>query len=79
MKKILHIDIETYSDVDLKKVGVHRYVDDPSFEILLIAYAYETDFDIEDNPVKVIEEVNRSLEWQKLMDALVDQIGRAHV
>ncbi len=72
MKKILHIDIETYSDVDLKKVGVHRYVDDPSFEILLIAYAYETDFDIEENPVKVIEEVNRSTEWRKLMDALVD-------
>lgn len=71
-KKILHIDIETYSNVDIKKVGVHRYVDDPSFEILLIAYAYETDFDIEDNPVKVLEEVNRSLEWRKLMEALVD-------
>lgn len=72
MQKILHIDIETYSDADIKKVGVHRYVDDPSFEILLIAYAYETDFDIEDNPVKVLEEVNRSEEWHKLMNALLD-------
>ncbi|MDE7431726.1 MAG: hypothetical protein K2N34_07425 [Lachnospiraceae bacterium] len=71
-KKILHIDIETYSDVDIKKVGVHRYVDDPSFEIMLIAYAYETDFDIEDNPVKVIEETGRSAEWYKLMNALLD-------
>jgi DNA polymerase len=34
----LHIDIETYCDLDLKKVGVHRYVEHPSFEILLMAY-----------------------------------------
>lgn len=71
-KKILHIDIETYSEADITKVGVHRYVDDPSFEILLIAYAYEIDFDIEDKPVRIIEEVNRSLEWHKLMDDLLD-------
>lgn len=71
-KKVLHIDIETYSDADITKVGVHRYVDDPSFEILLIAYGYESDFDIEDEPVKLIEEVNRSYEWHQLMDALVD-------
>lgn len=71
-KKILHIDIETYSEADITKVGVHRYVDDPSFEIMLIAYAYETDFEIEDNPVKIIEEVNRSYDWHRLMEALVD-------
>ncbi|MGM9969810.1 MAG: DNA polymerase [Anaeroplasma sp.] len=71
-KKILHIDIETYSDVDIREVGVYRYVNDPSFEILLIAYAYETDFDIEEHPVKIFEEVNRSYEWNDLMNALLD-------
>ncbi len=70
-KKVLHIDIETYSETDIK-MGVYRYVDDPSFEILLIAYGYETDFDIEDEPVRLIEEIDRSKEWYKLMDALVD-------
>ncbi|KRK49020.1 DNA polymerase [Secundilactobacillus kimchicus JCM 15530] len=35
----LNIDIETYSEADLPKVGVYRYVDDPSFEILIFSYA----------------------------------------
>lgn len=79
-KKILHIDIETYCDLDLKKVGVHRYVDDPSFEILLIAYGYESDFEIEEVPVKVIQEVDRSDSWHQLMDALLnpDVVKVAH-
>ena len=36
--KTLSIDIETYSDVDLTKCGVYRYVDSSAFEILLFAY-----------------------------------------
>ena len=39
MKK-LNIDIETFSDVDIKK-GVYRYVDSPQFEILLFAYSFD--------------------------------------
>lgn len=41
MSKFLQIDIETYSATDLSKCGVYRYVQDPSFEILLFAYAYD--------------------------------------
>lgn len=41
MPKILSIDIETYSDVDIKKTGVYPYAESPNFEILLIAYAYD--------------------------------------
>lgn len=41
-----NIDIETYSEVDIAKVGVYRYVDDPSFEILLIAYSFDDDRDL---------------------------------
>lgn len=33
--KTLSIDIETFSDVDLAKCGVYRYVESPAFEILL--------------------------------------------
>lgn len=36
----LHVDIETYSSVDLKAAGVHRYVESPDFDILLFGYAY---------------------------------------
>lgn len=35
----LSIDIETYSDVDLIKCGVYKYVNSPNFEILLFAYS----------------------------------------
>ena len=41
MKKILSIDIETYSSVDLIKSGVYAYVDSADFTILLFAYAYD--------------------------------------
>ena len=33
------IDIETYCEADIKKCGLYRYTLDPSFEILLIAWA----------------------------------------
>ena len=37
--KELSIDLETYSDVDLKKCGVYKYVESPDFDILLFAYS----------------------------------------
>ncbi len=48
-KKVLHIDIETYCDLDLTKTGVYAYASHPSFEILLLAYAYG------DDPVRCID------------------------
>jgi DNA polymerase len=41
--KLLSIDIETYSSVDLTKCGVYAYVDSPDFTILLLAYAIDED------------------------------------
>ena len=49
MKRILGIDIETYSPVPLPKTGVYRYVDSDEFEILLFSYAYD------DGPVQTID------------------------
>lgn len=37
----LHIDIETYSEADLKKVGTYRYAEDASTDITLVAYAFD--------------------------------------
>ena len=35
----MNIDIETFSDVDLRKEGVYSYVESPKFEILMIAFS----------------------------------------
>ncbi|CEO08416.1 DNA polymerase [Paraclostridium sordellii] len=46
--KTISIDIETYSNIDLTKSGVYKYIEG-DFEILLIAYAYD------DEEVKIID------------------------
>ena len=48
-KKVLHIDLETFSSVDLMGCGVYKYAESPDFEILLFGYAWG------DGPVQVIE------------------------
>ena len=40
--KHLSIDIETYSDNDIK-YGIAKYVESPNFQILLFAYAWDFD------------------------------------
>ena len=47
--RTMHVDIETYSDVDLKKCGVARYAESPEFEVLLFGYALDS------GPVIVID------------------------
>lgn len=42
-KHNLHVDIETYSEEDLIKSGLYKYAADPSFTILLIAFALDDD------------------------------------
>lgn len=39
--RILSIDIETYSSIDLTKCGVYAYTQGEDFEILLFAYAFD--------------------------------------
>lgn len=48
MSKELHIDIETYSDVEIK-LGVHKYSESLAFSIDIFAYAFN------DDPVTVID------------------------
>lgn len=45
MQNKLHIDIETYSSVDLKTSGVYKYAESPDFEILTLSYS------INDQPI----------------------------
>lgn len=37
----ISIDLETFSDVDLQKCGVYKYVQSPNFEILLFGYSVD--------------------------------------
>ena len=47
--QVLSIDIETYSDIDLKKCGVYPYAESENFRVLLFGYAFD------DGPVRVID------------------------
>ena len=49
MQHHMHIDIETFSSVDIKKSGLYKYVQSPDFEILLFAYS------IDGSPVEIID------------------------
>ena len=37
----LHLDLETYSTRDLKKVGVYNYVEDPEFMVLMMTWSLD--------------------------------------
>lgn len=50
--KTLNIDIETYSDLDIKKVGTYAYVSHHSFRILMFAYSLNR------APVKIVDLAN---------------------
>lgn len=41
--KELHIDIETYSEVNLAKCGVYKYAAHKSFQIILFAYSWDNE------------------------------------
>ena len=60
----LHIDIETYSSVELKTAGTYNYINSPDFEILLIAFA------VDDEPIEIIETYKKQAEPVKLLKFL---------
>ena len=39
----LHLDFETFSEIDLTKVGAHKYAEDASTEVLCLAWAFDDD------------------------------------
>lgn len=41
--RTLHLDYETFSELDIKKVGGYRYAEDESTEILMASFWYEGD------------------------------------
>jgi DNA polymerase len=45
----MSVDLETFSDIDIKKAGLYKYAQSPAFDILLIAYA------VDDGPVLIVD------------------------
>lgn len=66
LMKRLNIDIETYSEADLLKSGVYRYVDDPGFEVLLFG------FSVDGGPVRVIDLARGEKLPAEIIEALSD-------
>jgi len=64
MGEILHIDIETYSPVDLIKCGVYRYAEE--VEVMLFAYA------MNDEPVRIIDLASDEDIPGHIVNAIVD-------
>lgn len=72
MNHHLSIDLETYSDVDIKKSGMYRYVQSPAFEILLFAYSFDG------APAQVIDLAQGETIPQSVLSALTDPVYLKH-
>lgn len=66
MGRMLAIDIETYSDVDLISCGVYKYSSSPHFEILLIAYS------VDDEETVCIDVANGEEPPKEFIEMLLD-------
>ena len=64
-RRLLSIDLETFSDVDLTKCGVYRYVEG-DFHILLFAYAFD------DEETKIVDLACGEKLPQEVVDAIFD-------
>lgn len=62
----LSIDIETFSDYDLKKCGVYKYAESPNAELLLFGYS------INNGPVTVIDVAQGEKIPMHILQALSD-------
>ena len=62
----LHIDLETYSELDIREVGAYKYVNHDSFEILLLAYAFDNE------PVSIIDLAQGEEIPSSVLNALFD-------
>lgn len=65
-RRVLSIDLETFSDIDLSSCGVYRYVEG-DFHILLFAYAFD------DEDVRVVDMACGEELPQEVHDAIFDE------
>lgn len=66
-KRVLHMDFETFSDVDIGKCGLYRYMEAPVFEILLLSYA------LDDGPIRTVDFTAGETLPAEFLAALLDE------
>lgn len=66
MRRLLFIDVETYSSADIKSTGAYKYIESPDFEILMIGWAFDY------NPITVTDLASGEPIPDELDEALLD-------
>lgn len=64
--KVLGIDIETFSSVDIASCGLYKYAESDDFTILLFAYACD------DKPVQIVDFASGEIIPERIFQALTD-------
>ena len=64
--RMLSIDIETFSPVQLAKTGLYPYAEHPDFELLLFGYS------IDGGPIEVVDLASGETLPDEVLAALVD-------
>lgn len=72
MVRQLHIDIETYSSIDIVTAGAYKYCESIDFEILMIAYAFD------DEPIRMIDLALGDEIPKEFIEALLDPAIEKH-
>lgn len=63
----IHLDLETYSSVDLTKSGLYRYCESHDFEILLLSYAFDS------GDIQTVDLAGGEKVPQRVIDAVLDE------
>lgn len=68
----LHIDVETFSSVDISSAGAYKYMESIDFEILMVAYAFD------DEPIICIDLAQGEQLPKRFLDGLYDSNVEKH-
>jgi DNA polymerase len=62
----LHLDVETYSDQDIFKVGAYKYINSEKFELLMVAFSFDKE------PTEIVDVKRGEVLPERVKKALLD-------
>lgn len=72
MSSKLHVDIETYSSIDIASGGAYKYMESVDFEILMVAFAFDHE------PVEIVDLAQGEQLPKRFIDAMYDPSIEKH-
>jgi DNA polymerase len=72
----LHIDVETFSSVNIKICGAYKYMESPDFEIIILAYCFKVNG--KKGPIHVVDLLQGEQMPDKFLKALHDPTVEKH-